>query len=307
MRIASITMVGQFPDGIGLHVRNLRWALSDEDHIFIVTNGSFIRKYALENDDRTTYINFGECDDIQRVIHFWTEFPRIVRTHRIDPKCFLFMQQDNWFHQKIARDPLPEPQLIRSHLPLLTDYHAVTVDDRLLHPRMWEGSTLLHGLLVRRAIEFGIDFSAHRRWFINRDKAHWDRVAGGRIALAEYEAGDMMDEFGLYCALVEKTTMTYCPRAAHLQGPESLHRHRPDLYDGCDDERLRAVAEAWSGYCSVYAAGAVYYIAGNWKEEADWRRMQRRFRPEFAKLIPSAKDWMKPDEYERLEKVVAAF
>ena len=37
LRIASVTMVGQFPDGIDLHVRNLRWALTPADHIFIVT------------------------------------------------------------------------------------------------------------------------------------------------------------------------------------------------------------------------------------------------------------------------------
>jgi hypothetical protein len=116
-----------------------------------------------------------------------------------------------------------------------------------------------------------------------------------------------MDEFTQYCALVERTTAGYCPRAFHLQGPESLHRCRPEVYNYCKDERLRVVAEEWNSYYSVYAAVAVYFIAGNWKEEANWQRMQRRFRPEFEKLIPTAKEWMKSDEYERLEMVVAGF
>ena len=91
---ASITMIGQFPDGIDLHVRNLRWALSEKDHIYIVTNGLFIKKFNLLNDERVTYIDFRKCDDIQTFIPFWEEFPTIVREQRIDPQWFLSMEQD---------------------------------------------------------------------------------------------------------------------------------------------------------------------------------------------------------------------
>jgi hypothetical protein len=65
MRIASVTMVGQFPDGIDIHVRNLRWVLSEEDHTYIVTNSSFVKNYDLRNTDRTTYIGFFDCNDVR--------------------------------------------------------------------------------------------------------------------------------------------------------------------------------------------------------------------------------------------------
>ena len=58
-------------------------------------------------------------------------------------------------------------------------------------------------------------------------------------------------------------------------------------------------------FAAMAARGKVYFIAGNWKKEADWTRMQPQFRPEFKKLIGNANEWMKPDEYERLENVVA--
>ena len=166
------------------------------------------------------------------------------------------MEQDIWFHEKIEPDPLPDPRVIRSHLHLHLhiDYHAVKIDDHLYHPRLWEGSTLIHGPLVRRAAEFGIDFSAHPNWFINRDSEYWNRRAGGRLSLGQHDAGDTMDEFGLYCAVVEKTTAGYCPRAVHLQGTESLRRFRPEFYNSYKDERLRVVADEWNSYCSVYHA-----------------------------------------------------
>jgi hypothetical protein len=307
MRIASVTMIGQFPDGIGLHVRNLRWSLSIDDCIYIITTNNNIINYKLKDDDRVTYIDFGACDDIRNWIPFWRAFAGIVTERRIDPEWFLFMEQDIWFHERIAGDPPPGPKEIRSHLPLHDDYHSVLLDGHLHHPRVWEGSTLIHGPLVRRAMDFGIDFSAHEDWFINKDRAYWDGLVGGTLSLGEYEHGDTMDEFALYCALVERTRMTHCQRAVHLQGPEALHRNSPEVYCGCEEGKLSAMAERWSYYFCFHAAVAVYYIAGNWERGVDWRRMQRRFRPGFEKVLRTGREWMKPEEYERLESIVADF
>ena len=52
-----------------------------------------------------------------------------------------------------------------------------------------------------------------------------------------------MDELTLYSALDEKTTATHCPKAAHVRGPEALHRPSPDLYDSSQPDRLRVIAE----------------------------------------------------------------
>lgn len=309
MRIASITMVGQFPDGIDLHARNLRWARSDRDHSFIVTFGSFIKTHNLRSDERTTYIECGECKNIQTFFPFWREFPRIVREQCIDPEWFLFMEQDIWFYEKILEYPLPNASEIRSYLPLQNHYHSVMINGHLYHPRVWEGSNLVCGRLVRRAIGFGVDFSGHANWFINKDREYWEQQVGGVLSMGQYGLPDTMDEFTLYCALVEKTRVAYCSGAVHLQGPEALHRYNPELYgaDDIEEATLHAVSERWQSYFSVYAALAVYFIAGIWKQEADWKRIQRRYRPEFEKLILFAKEWMKTEEYERLQKVVVGF
>jgi hypothetical protein len=305
MRIASVTMIGQFPDGIDLHVRNLRWALSEHDHIFVITTGSFITKYKLKNDARTTFIDFGEFSTIQLWIPFWNDFPRIVSDHGIAPEWFLFMEQDIWFSKMIKDEPLPDPNEIRSYLPLHNNYHSVMIDERMIHPRIWEGAVLIHGPLVQRAIDFGIDFSAHANWFINKDREHWDRLGGGKLSFRAYEQPDTMDEFTLYCALVEKKKAAYCARAAHVRGPEALHRLSRELYDSGDTNRLGIIAEQSPPYFCVYAAAAVYFIAGNWKEEADWTKMEDWYKPEFETLIRTGKEWMKSEEYERLQRVVA--
>ena len=281
-------------------------ALSEKDHSYIITKGSFIKKCNLHNNDRTTFIDFGECPDITRFVPYWKDFPRIVREYEIDPEWFLFMEQDIWYYEKIKADPLPDPKELRSHLCFEHVYHPILLDDQLYHPRVWEGSILFDGPLIKRAIDFGIDFSANPDWFIKKDQTYWDRLAGGKLSLGHYDSADTMDEFALYFALVEKTQMTSCPRAVHLQGPEVFHRSSPDAYDGIDDERLRILADQPNyDYFCVYAAAAVYFIAANWKKEADWKRIQPRYKLAFKKLIGNASEWMKPEEYERLEKVVA--
>jgi hypothetical protein len=108
----------------------------------------------------------------------------------------------------------------------------------------------------------------------NKDKVYWDRLAGGSLSFGEYRHPDTMDEFTLYCALVEKTQMTHCPRAVHLQGPEVLHRNAPRLYHGWDEKTLPILAERWSHFFCVYATLAVYFIAGNWTQQIDCKKMR---------------------------------
>jgi hypothetical protein len=215
------------------------------------------------------------------------------------------MEQDIWFHQQIKDDPLPDPKEIRSHVPLHTEYHAILRDNELYHPRVWEGSTLVPGPLLQKAIDFGIDFTAHDQWFIKKNLEHWDSRAGGKLSLGQFEQADTFDEFTLYCALVEGTRMTHHPRAVHLQGPEVLHRNNPKIYHGGDVQLIQTLAELWRSYFCVYAALAVYFIAGNWKQGANWKNMKRRYRCQFKTLVPTASEWMKPEEHERLKEVLA--
>ena len=77
--------------------------------------------------------------------------------------------------------------------------------------------------------------------------------------------------------LVEKTTATHC-RKAHVRGPE-VYRLSPDLYDSNQPDRLQVIAEESPPYF-VSIRLAVYFIAGNWKEETDWTKMQPWYKPD---------------------------
>jgi hypothetical protein len=100
-------MIGQFPDGIALHCKNLRWALTEKDHSFIITLPEYIERFGLKNDNYFTYIAF-ETDGKDRFINFWGKFPEMVNQMGILPEWFLLMEQDIWFHKPLGEFGMPE-------------------------------------------------------------------------------------------------------------------------------------------------------------------------------------------------------
>ncbi len=304
MRIASFTMFGQYPHGIDLHVRNLKWALTKDDHIYIVTLPDIIKQFNLKDEKNVTYVPFvhlGEGD----FINFWAGFPGVVKNLNINPKWFLFMEGDIWFHKKPGFVP-KDIREVANYLPLQNHYHAITVDDKVIQPRLWEGGCMAHGDLIRRAIDYPINFSFAKPFFYEQDKEEWEKKVGGKIGLKYFKLPDTFDEFGLYCALVEKSKICYFDRCVHLRGPESLHRKYPGLYETCKEQDLEEPAKKLP-YLDVYGAIAPYYIDGHWKGSLPWGKMKPEFQAEFVKLLPTAKEWMKPDEFARLVEVAEAF
>src|ERR1041384_3686122 len=93
MRIASITMIGHFPDGVDLHVRNLKWFLHGTDyHIYIVTSPKWLNQID-RRDDKVTVIvkptpgdEFVDSAQNPGFINFWKWFPAIIQHYRIDRK-----------------------------------------------------------------------------------------------------------------------------------------------------------------------------------------------------------------------------
>src|SRR5438552_9098536 len=92
MHIASITMIGQFPDGIDLHVRNLKWFLNATDyHIYIITSPKALKKINIK-DERLTFITKPTPEDEFTInpqtgfINFWKWFPAIVKHYKISPR-----------------------------------------------------------------------------------------------------------------------------------------------------------------------------------------------------------------------------
>lgn len=301
MRVASVTMVGQFPDGIDLHARNLRWALSEEDHSFIVTPAYIVSEFGLKNSGRTTYIPFDIKEKQNGFINFWREFPHILKEYAIEPEWFLFTESDILF---FARPPISDdPGKIRSYLPQ-GSYRNILVGDKILHPRVWEGSQLVHGDIVRRAIKFGIDFSFVSRTFLDEDRAKYEEEFGGPITMSMYKAPDTMDEFGLYCALVEKTQIENVVKALHMRGPESLHRQFPDIYRYATKERLAEVQKKMP-YLDILLAVALYYTAGTWNEieHLDWTKAKAESKREIDRLLITGMEWMNFSEYTKLDSL----
>lgn len=284
-------MIGQYPHGIDLHVRNLRWALNKEDKIFIVTLPEFISQFNLKDNDQVKYIPFAHSGG--SFIPFWESFPTILGKLNINPEWFLFMEEDIWFHKKNL--PIPKSTEIMNYLPLQMDYHAIMRDGKVIHARVWEGGTLVNKSIVRRAINSGISFSFVNNFFYEKEDK-WKN-----IALKYFKISDTFDEFGLYCALVESTKMLYKDYCVHLRGPESLHRKFPELYDSCTENDI-AIAQKTLPYLCVRAGIAPYYIDGHWKGSIDWKKIDKKYCAEFKKL--SKCEWMTEKERERLNIIL---
>lgn len=301
MRIASITMIGQFPDGIDLHIRNLRWALTEEDHIFIVTPQSIIDDLSLIDDDRTTYVPFLPKETAHTgFINFWREFPDILTQYDIHPEWFLLMEADIWF---FARPSIhDDPHIIRSFLPQ-GSYRNILAGGKVIHPRVWEGAQLIHRDVIQNAIKFGIDFSFVSRTFFDKNKTKYEDQHGP-ITMSMYKHPDTMDEFGLYCALEAKTSIDYCVKALHLRGPECLHRQFPDLYQGGSKERVSEIQKRMP-YFDVLLAIAVYYTAGLWEniDHLDWTQAWPESKREIDRLLITGMEWMEFHEYTRLDSL----
>lgn len=291
MRIASITMIGQFPHGIDLHVSNLRWALTNEDHIYIVTLPQFIKKFNLINNKTTTYIPFEH--EGEGFIKFWKEFPKIIKEYKINPEWFLFMEQDIWFfaHPNIPDDP----QTITSFLPR-GDYRNVLFRDNLMHSRVSECAQIIHNSVIQGAISFGVEFSFAKETFVERSKG---RYTGVTFSMPGQK--DTMEELSLYCALIKKTILKHDVKASHLRGPESIHRLYPDVYQGVSFERLKEIQKEIN-YVDIFLIIVVYYLCGVW-EDISWLKydvLKKDSKKEILRILEFGQKWMPAAVYAKL-------
>ncbi len=304
MRIASITMVGQFPHGIELHLRNLRWALTPDDHSYIFTLPQHAAAQGLTSDARVTCIAHQPAQTNPRgMVNFWREFPELIDRHRIEPEWFLLMQQDIWF---TAPPTVPaDPRRIHAFLPA-SHYHNIMIGERVFHPRVWEGAQLVHCSLIAGARRFGVDFSFVPNTFVDRDRLAIEARMGGPIGISDFGKADTLDEFGLYCALVAGTAMEHQSRAVHLRGPEVLHRRFPDIYRGATRAMLAAV-QSQIPYLDVLLAVAMYYVAGLWEtiDDLDWAQLCPASAQALQRVLETGDAWLPPPPLARLAHVVS--
>ena len=313
MQIASITMIGQFPDGIDLHVRNLKWFFNATDyHIYIITSLEALEKINIK-DDRLTFITKptpeGEFTTNPQTgfVNFWKWFPAIVKHYKISPEWFLFMEQDLWFFEKF--DCVPEPKTVKTFYPGEKDYHDIMLNDQVLQPHIWEGTHLISAEVVNRAIDFNIDFGYRAKSFLDRNREHYETLFGGKISISMWTGPETLAEFSLYCALEERVGWSEIEKAVHLQGAETVHRRYPQVYNGCNQKLIENIQENIQSempYLDVYMVIAIYYIAGNWKDckHIKWNSANSRVKRDLHKIARTADQWMTKEEHGRLLEVL---
>jgi len=302
-------MVAHFPDGLDLHVRNLKWFLSPaEYHIYIVTLPRVLEKAEIK-DEKVTLITRPTSEDEftenpnTGFINFWKWFPAIIDHYKVNPKWFMFMEQDLWFFDKF--DSVPEPHTIKTFFSEKGTYHNVMLDDQVLQPHLWEGTHLINAEIVKRAIEFKIDFGYRPKSFLDRNREHYEKIFGGKLGVSMWTGPETLSEFSLYCALEERVGWNEVEKAVHLQGPELLHRKYPQMYRRYSAELLNRV-QTEVPYIDVYTAVALYYIAGNWKDfkNVNWQKAGPGVRDDLGKVALTANQWMAREEYGRFLEVL---
>jgi len=308
-KIASISVVAHFPDGVDLHVRNLKWFLDRTDyHIYIITLPKVLEQIKTSGERVTFITKPTPRDDFAPnprtgFVNFWKWFPAIIQHYTIEPEWFLFMEQDLWFFDRF--DGVPEPDTIKTFFSEKSTYHNVMLNDQVLQPHLWEGTHLINVAIVARAIDFEIDFGYRVKSLLDRNREHYEKLFGGKLSIAGWAAPETLSEFALYCALEERVGWTEVEKAVHLQGPELLHRKYPELYERYD-EGLMNKAQHEIPYIDIYAAIALYCIAGNWTNCADvnWQRAGANLRSDLSKLALHAHEWMKNEQHARFVNVL---
>ena len=310
MQIASITMIGQFPDGIDLHVRNLKWFLNATDyHIYIITLPSMLERINVR-DDKVTFITRPTPEDVftqnpqTGFVQFWSWFPTMVKHYKINPEWFLFMQLDLWLVETF--DCVPEPQTVKTFFPVKNPYHNVMLNDQMLQQRIWDGAHLINAAIVSRAIDFNIKFAYYRDSFLDRNREHYERLFGGKISIAMWKQPELMGEFSLYCALEERVGWSEIEKAVHLRGLEILHRKYPQIYNGCSQELLDEVQREIPDGIDIYTAVAAYHIAGNWNDckHIKWKNASEGMKRGLRMVAQTADEWMTKEQHGRLLEVL---
>lgn len=303
-------MVGQFPEGVELHVRNLQWFLRGLDyHIYIVTTPKVFDNIDI-NTAEVTFITRPTAQDEfaenpqTGYVNFWRWFPTLIKNYRIEPEWFLFMEQDLWFFEQF--DSFPPSDTVKTFYREPGEYHNIMLNDEILQPHLWEGTTLVNSAIVTRALKAKVRFGYYAESFFDRNRERYEGLFGGKITIAQWTRPETMGEFSLYCALEERVQWQEVEKAVHLRGPEIVHRKCAEFYRGGTQESVTAVQAALPDV-DIYTAVAVYYIAGAWRrrEQIDWRNASEELEHSLLKVAATAGHWMAPEQYSRLLEVLA--
>jgi hypothetical protein len=232
MKVAAITVVAQHPKGLDLHIHNLRWALQGTLYqIYIFTKAGWHFDKALYPD--VVFIEVpGEPIEWY---NFWHEtIPSHIRT-RCSEDIYLFTELDMFYHKRLFKHIhhcyVTGDIVISDEL-----YHpSISVLQKVVYPRIWEGGCIIHGKLLLRAItEYGISLhnTFQSDWLLKKIKQKCKDEWLFKFKLADIKKGDIYDTFVelyLFCYIF-KIPVVRCPLLIHFPALEAIHRLCPHVY-----------------------------------------------------------------------------
>ena len=313
-QIVTVTMVGHWPSGLPLHIKNLSWALAAFTHeTYVVTTPEIKAAY----EGMLPNVHFIEFDSKGATwIPFWKAFPEIVREYRIDGDFFLLMELDIWFHEPILSLPQRTNEII-NHVPLF-ERHSMMVGGQIYHYRTWEGANLFYGEIIRRAIEDGIKFwnvPPHiYPYFFEKNRSEWEEKLGGEIGLYRFyesDRPDTMDEMCFYCPMVHQTKAVFDNRAVHPRGAETVHWAAPKFaqekqYLNLSTPDIKRLSREFL-YLDPYLALAAFFLSGDYETASrfEWSEMEGPNKDLLRLVSARYREWMDVESQKRLEELLA--
>ena len=301
-----MTVLGQHPMGLDLHIRNLRWALNEINHrIYIFTSVNHNIDHTLFPD--VIFIE-SECKP-NRWHNYWSkEIPTYIRSD-CKENLFLFSQLDTIYTDKLQQTVKTVHENQSIAISKLDHHCPLKIGNQSIYPRIWEGGTLIPRSVLFDAIqthELRLDKRIYSEWIISKLKDCTDEVLFGKI-LRSVRHGDELDTFGelsIYCYLMQVPFMRCLP-ILHFVALETIHRKYPDCYGP-----LLTINCLQQFLADGYSAKPVfmYYLTGCYR----WNNVIDKFISSLPKhdfwelnvLKKSAAEWMSKKQLFRLKRLL---
>lgn len=298
MKVASISVIGQHYKGIGMHVRNLRWALEGLDYkiyLFVLKNGNI----DYSDCDGLTIIERSNENVLKSGYDFWIkEIPDCIKSLQED--VLVFTQQDMFYKKKLKSLVNLDKIVVNKE-----GYNcSITVSDKEVYPRIWEGGLIINKELVIDALNKGITLSkvVKSDYVVTEARKCNLNQIFFKKRIDCLEVGDQLDllgEFCVYCYLskvpfVKKDILT------HFNSLDMIVKKYPFCYgEELTEEFLKVLKKNPNAENPVM----MYYISGKYKINdllVDFMRNLPKgnfFR--LLELNSHCHKWMTDEEYDR--------
>jgi hypothetical protein len=311
--ITVLTTVAQHREGLDLHLRNLKWALSNFDHQIIVQS---FKSYELKGS--AEFVLFDENPN--NFFFFWDHAHKIILDTQKSTDLYLFMEQDILFAKK------PDEQIINStpiKINFDSDYLSIfNLDKNKIYPRIWEGATFIEKQILVEAIKNKVTLGSHGKWIKNSKYfTTKSNIKKENISIQNYlkeKFFDTLFEFTYYCFSNKlpykswsKIDYEMNDYVVHFRGIDMMCHDKPSIYENLKDtlnifEKNNPDNLVWKrllNNCSLMLLlSGVHPRSSLMEKNLKNNFMNSRFLIEkkIKKIIENSKDWMTNNQFDSL-------